>query len=197
MSFLNPANGKTLTESVRSIAKGSAKSPRLCRLLAATIYNFKPKTIIELGTSMGISTLYLWKELPGDGIIWTFEGNSALLPIAKENFNSSGADSIKLVEGRFNDTLPGTLSKIGQLDLAFIDGHHQYQATMGYYEMLRLKATENTILIFDDINWSEGMQQAWSEIVNKTEVTASVNLFFLGMVFFRKDLAKETFKLRL
>jgi hypothetical protein len=52
-------------------------------------------------------------------------------------------------------------------------------------------------LVFDDINWSAGMQQAWAEIAADPDVTLCIDLFFLGFVFRNPSFSKETFKLRL
>jgi predicted O-methyltransferase YrrM len=197
LSYKDPGNDEQLKRTISSLTKTSAKSPRLCRLLAAMIHHFKPKTALELGTSLGISTLYQWKELHDDAKLWTLEGNSAVIPNAQSHFDQFGANNLKLVEGKFSDTLPKVLSEIETIDWAFIDGHHQYQPTLDYFNLIIPKLNENTVIVLDDINWSDGMQGVWKEIIAKPEVTASVDLFFLGVVFFRKNLTKEAFKLRL
>ncbi len=153
LSFVDPGNGQHSRTSVSSIAKGSAKSPRLCSLLAAMIKYFKPEMALEMGTSLGLSSLYQWKELPPDAKFITLEGNPAVIPYAQKNFRQLGVHTIRLEPGLFSDTLPIILAEIDTLDWAFIDGHHQYQPTLDFYGAIAPKLKENSVLIFGDINW--------------------------------------------
>ena len=82
------------------------------------------------------------------------------------------------------------------LDLIFIDGHHQMQPTLAYFKRLKQCANNNTIFIFDDIHWSPDMEKAWIEIIADKDVSLSVDLFFLGIVFIRKELSKQHFELK-
>ena len=62
--------------------------------------------------------------------------------------------------------------------------------------MLIKKTDENSILIFDDIHWSEEMELAWKEIQNHPLVTVTIDLFFIGIVFFRKEnIVKQHFQI--
>jgi len=59
------------------------------------------------------------------------------------------------------------------------------------------KAHNETILIFDDIHWSAQMEEAWEIIKQHNSVTLSIDLFFIGIVFLRKDFkVKQHFSLR-
>jgi predicted O-methyltransferase YrrM len=89
------------------------------------------------------------------------------------------------------------LEKIKTLDMLFIDGNHSYDATMRYFEMCKPYLHNQSLIVFDDIYWSKGMTQAWKEIKADPIVTVSIDLFFIGLVFFRKEQVKENFKLRI
>ena len=101
-----------------------------------------------------------------------------------------------LTVGEFDKQLPKVLPNIETIDFAFIDGNHRYEPTLKYFEMLLGKSTDQSIFIFDDIYWSEGMCKAWKEIIARPEVTVSIDLYRMGIIFFRKESPKQDFVVR-
>ena len=181
---------------VAQIAKNALKPPKLAQLLYRLAADAKPNNIIELGTCLGITSLYLQYAAPKTKI-YTLEGCPETAGIAQQGFNNAGAKDITLMVGNFNDTLPGLIDKLPKLDFVFIDGNHQKQATLDYFHWSLPKVHEGCMLIFDDIYWSEGMKEAWAEIKAHPEVTITVDLFWIGLVFFRKGRLKEHFKIKI
>jgi predicted O-methyltransferase YrrM len=104
--------------------------------------------------------------------------------------------NIEVITGPFDDTLAGALQQIGKVDLVFFDGNHRKEPTLHYFKACLQHADENTVFIFDDIHWSPDMQDAWEEIGRHESVTSTADLFFFGLVFFRKELSKQHFSLR-
>jgi predicted O-methyltransferase YrrM len=83
------------------------------------------------------------------------------------------------------------------VDLLFVDGNHRKEATLEYFNIFLEKATPQSIFIFDDIHWSKEMEEAWKLIQQHNSVTLTIDLFFLGMVFFSKDFkVKQHFPIR-
>ncbi len=189
------AGGQNTNKTVSQIAKNSAKSPELAQLLFRLVNYFQPAQAIELGTSLGISTAYLASANSKTKII-TIEGCPETARIAQENFELLKLKNITSLVGNFDEVLPQALSKITKLDLVFFDGNHRKEATLNYFKQCLEKANENTVFIFDDIYWSEEMMQAWTEIKNNTRVTLTLDLFYMGIVFFRKEEAKQHFLIR-
>jgi predicted O-methyltransferase YrrM len=177
---------------IKQIAKTSAKSPKHARLLFRLANHFQPKTILEIGTSLGISTMHLAIAQAKSKVI-TIEGCPETRKIALENFEKAGLDNIVSHEGNFDTLLPGILSETNQLDLVFFDGNHRKEPTLKYFEMCLKKAGNESVFIFDDIYWSKEMADAWETIKAHPKVTVSIDLFQLGIVFFRKEQAKEHF----
>lgn len=175
---------------VSEIAKSSLSSENKCRILFNMILNFKCKNILELGTSLGISSSYL-ASTGESSHVYTLEGDTTIAELAKSTHQSLGLKNIDVHTGKFIDTLPDILNKIECVDFAFLDGHHQEQATLDYFEMVIQKCHEQSIIIVDDIYWSEGMSRAWEKIKNRPDVTLTIDLFDIGIVFFRKQLSKE------
>jgi len=93
--------------------------------------------------------------------------------------------------------LPGVIDKLDKVDFVFVDGNHQKEATLRYFEWCLPKVHEDTLLIFDDIYWSDGMKEAWAEIKANPQVTVTVDLFWIGLVFFKGGRVKEDFLVKI
>lgn len=187
---------KTNRRTVASIAKHAAKPPKFGQLLFRIAKSYQPKTILELGTSLGISTAYLSLANPAAKII-TLEGSTAIADKAKQNFQTLHLDNISLVNGHFDEKLASVVGGLSTVDLAFIDGNHRKEPTERYFQQLLPKLNNDSLLIFDDIHWSREMETAWQNIKIHPSVTSSVDLFFMGIIFFRKEFKeKQDFSIR-
>ena len=177
---------------VKDIAKNSVQSPKYAQLLFRLLNRFHPKTLLELGTSLGISALYQAAVSKNCRLI-TLEGCPQTAEIAKQNFKKLNMDNIELVTGNFDDTLPETLKQINNLDYVFFDGNHRKEPTISYFQQCLPLINNNTFFVFDDIHRSYDMELAWETIKKHTQVTVTLDLFFTGLVFFRKELRKQHF----
>ncbi len=182
--------------SVAAIARHAAKSRKFGQLLFRIARYYKPSTLLELGTSLGISSAYLSLANP-ESTIFTIEGAASVAAEAKRNFEFLGLKNIKPIQDSFDRALPQLLQKLPSIDLAFIDGNHRYQPTIQYFQRLVSKTTDYSIIILDDIHWSSEMEEAWHYCKNHETVTLSIDLFFIGILFFRKGiLEKQHFTIR-
>jgi predicted O-methyltransferase YrrM len=188
--------GTTKKRSIQQIALNAAKPKKLGQLLFRVVNYYQPKHIIELGTSLGLSAAYL-AEGNLNAQVTTMEGAKAIAKVAQRQFDILQLPNIKLVEGDFGITLQDVLQKMLVVDLVFIDGNHRKAATLDYFRQLLLKKNDTTILVFDDIHWSKEMEAAWKEIKEHPDVRLTIDLFFLGLVFFRKEFkTKQNFIIR-
>ena len=190
-SMLNKNNKKQ----VRVLAKNALKSPDLAQLIYRLAADIKPKTIIELGTCLGITSAYLAKAAPQAKVI-TIEGCPATAAIARENLDKLNIQNTELLTGNFDNILPDLINNSEELDFVYVDGNHRKDATLNYFEWCLPKLSQNSIMIFDDIYWSEGMKEAWAQIKSHPEVTVSIDLFWIGLIFVRKGQAKEDFLIK-
>lgn len=175
---------------VGDIIRNSAKEKKFGNLLYNIVNEYKPKTILELGTSLGISTSYL-ASANIKANVTTLEGCPQTAKIAKENFNKLNCKNIRLVLGDFDKTLERELTNLNSIDLTFIDGNHQKESTIRYFKNILDYSHENTIFILDDIYWSQGMKEAWDIIKNHEKVSCSIDIFFIGIILIRKEINKE------
>lgn len=186
---------KDRTKKVKQIAKNALKSPMLAQLIYRLAKHNNPKLIIELGTCLGITTSYLARAVPGAQVI-TVEGCPQTATVARQNFQELALTNIRLEVGNFDTLLPEILAEQPRLDFVYVDGNHRKDATLNYFEWCLPKVHENSMLIFDDIYWSAGMKEAWEAIKQHPEVCVTVDLFWIGLVFFKKGQAREHFKLK-
>ncbi|ALL08379.1 SAM-dependent methyltransferase [Pedobacter sp. PACM 27299] len=186
---------KNRTKKVRQIAKNALKSPRLAQLIYRLAKENQPNHILELGTCLGLTTAYLSKACPEADII-TIEGCPETAKVAYKNFVDLELENVELRVGNFDTLLPDLIAQADQLDFVYIDGNHRKDATLNYFNWCLPKVHEGSLLIFDDIYWSEGMKEAWEEIKRHPEVTVTIDLFWIGLVYFKKGQAKEHFKIK-
>lgn len=190
-STFNKSNKRRISD----IAKNSLKVPKYAQLLFRLVRRFKPTNVLELGTSLGISTMYL--ATPNSKInVTTVEGCPNISKVAQINFDKLGLKNINLINQPFETFLPNYLKTISSLDFVFFDGNHTKEATLNYFNWCVEKTNQQTIFVFDDIYWSKGMNEAWEEIKKHSKITTTIDLFAVGIVFFNSDLSKENFVLR-
>ncbi len=181
---------------VKDIANSSLKPRKFAQLLFRMVQYYQPATIIELGTSFGITSSYL-SSGNKNAQLYTCEGATNIAAIAQQNFDALQIKNIQLVNGDFAKTLPSLLNKIGGVDFAFIDGNHRKEPTVKYFQELLNHSKASTILVFDDIHWSAEMEAAWAIIRQNPTVTLTVDLFFIGLVFINPDFkVKQHFAIR-
>jgi predicted O-methyltransferase YrrM len=159
------------------------------------VKHFQPVNLLELGTSLGISTAYMSKASPTKKII-TIEGSENIANIAIDNFNRLNISNIQVITGNFDIQLPKLLQNTSTFDFVFFDGNHRKQPTLSYFELCLQHKHNDSVFVFDDIHWSDEMEEAWESIKQSPEVTVTIDLFFIGLVFFRKESTKEHFIIR-
>ncbi|MCW3116824.1 MAG: SAM-dependent methyltransferase [Chitinophagaceae bacterium] len=181
---------KTNRRSISSIAKNAAKPEKYGQLLYRMIQYYQPATVLELGTSLGITTSYISLANPGAEVI-TMEGAPAIATTALENFRLLKLENIKIIGGNFDTMLPQFINNQAFVDFVFIDGNHRMQPTLSYFNTVLAKTNQFSIIVFDDIHWSQEMEEAWFTIKNHVSVKCSIDLFFMGIVFFRNDFKEQ------
>lgn len=179
---------------IQDIAKHASASSIKGKLLFNLAHHFNTKHILELGTSLGLSTAYLAK-VSSKNTITTIEACANTTKEAQSNFKALNLKNVHLINDTFENAIPDLLNKKEPFDLIYFDGNHRKEATLNYFNQLLSLKKENAVFIFDDINWSDGMQQAWQQIIAHPAVKVSIDLFQVGLVFFKNDQAKQHFQL--
>ncbi len=186
--------GTNRISKVAAIAKTAIQNKKNAQLLFKIAHYIKAQYILELGTSLGISTAYLASHNSKCHCI-SMEGAKKIAQIAKQNHQVLGLNNIEIVIGDINQTLAEKLNEINKLDLVYIDANHNYASLMQYFEQILNKIHENSVVVIDDIYWSEGMLKAWNEIKQHPTTTCTIDIYYMGIVFFKPFLHKENFKL--
>lgn len=181
--------------SIRKLARSSSlPSARASRLFNLARF-LEAEEILELGTALGISAGYLAKAVPRARVV-TMEGCPELAALARNGFQTLGLGNVELVAGNFDTRLPEVLTSFRRLDLVFFDGNHRLQPTLDYFRQCLPYAHDNSVFVFDDIHYSNEMEQAWETIKRDHRVIVSLDFFHMGWVLFRKELSREHFMLR-
>jgi len=170
-------------ETIRSACE-SSKPLYPALLLYLLIREFNPTAVLELGTNVGISSAYIAAALKTNdrgGIVTTLEASPYRQKLAIEVHRNLALDNVTYVLGLFTDTLDSTLQNLGLVDFVFIDGHHQYKPTIDYFNRIWKFSRAGAIFLFDDIRWSRGMKQAWSEIKTDERLGLVVDLHSMGI----------------
>jgi len=188
----NPEDNRTEDEmrdgvpkkiSTKELCKIGLKSD-FAHLIYALVKQTKPATILELGTCCGFSSIYMSKALhDNNSLIHTIEGSPETAKIAQENFKKANSSNIISHVGKFSDTLPKLLEEITPINFAFIDGHHDKDATLEYFKMIKPYLDKNALVLFDDISWSSGMKEVWKIIKQDTDIIKYEDFSKLGLCF--------------
>ncbi len=183
---------KTSIRKVSEIARYSAIPGKYGRLLSNLSAEFGNTSVIELGTSLGISTMYLAAGSPGK-VVYTIEGCPETSSVADENFRNGGFSNITLMNGSFDEMLQVLKQQNIKPGLVFIDGNHKKEPTCNYYRIIKEMSDNQVVIVIDDIHYSKGMEDAWNAIRNDVDVTLSVDLFRFGLIFLRKGLIPQSY----
>jgi len=185
---------KSNKREISKITQVAGISNKKAKLLIKIATYFKPTNVLEIGTSVGLSTAAI-KISNQNTIISTLEGCPETSKVAEDLFTKNNFKNINITTGNFKETLPKTI-KNKQFDFIYFDGNHTKKSTLNYFETCLQTINNDSVWIFDDIYWSKEMQEAWIEIKKHPKVTVTVDVFHFGIVFFRKEQAKEHFKIR-
>lgn len=187
---------RSSTRSIASIARNAAKPSKYGQLLFRMANHYQPKNIIELGTSLGISTAYL-SFGAGNAKLLTIEGSEAIAARAQANFRELSLKGIHSMCGNFDNLLPQQLKEMPAPDFVFIDGNHRMEPTLRYFDWLLANKPQEGVYVFDDIHWSAEMEAAWDTICQHPDVYLTIDLFFIGLVFFNSSFkVKQHFSIR-
>lgn len=183
------------TRPIAQIAKTSLSPIKTCRILFNAVKFYKCQNILELGSSLGISTAYL-AAVDTDNTVISLEGNPASADIARHNAKQLKLNNIEVITGSFEETLRPTLNRMNKVDMAYLDGNHSYDATIDYFDKILPYLHEKSVLVLDDIYWSDGMLNAWKKLQEHPSVTYSIDIYSSGFLFFNSNMkTKQHFTL--
>jgi predicted O-methyltransferase YrrM len=149
------------------------------------------KKILEMGTSLGVTTAYLaasgWE-------VETWEGCQETANYARKNWRDLGCEGqIESKVGTFNKLMAETQ---GGWDVVFLDGHHDGDATLEYVECLKTKLKPGGAILVDDIDWSKGMKEAWCKLLEDPYWNSTMKWRGKGWLFNRDGEIEQHLKLR-
>ena len=180
---------RTSQRKVQRIAQTALKRPKYARLLFRLCHHLKYRKVLELGTSLGVTTAYLSHGV-GSGVVHTVEGSEAIWQTAVDLGNDLNLRNVHYLNGAFLDVLPAILEK-KNFDMIFIDGHHQGAALQEYVRIVQDHLNPEGCLVVDDINWSPDMQEAWKALIANPAFSLSLDFFEMGLLFKKEGMVKQ------
>ncbi len=185
-----------ISKTLNQVTQSSARSGREGALLSRICQRYQPSQVLELGTNLGFSAMYLLSGLNDESQLITIEGSKQLSKFAETHFQKMGYSAQQIV-GEFGAVLREQIDwDRFQPQLVLLDGNHRKQATLDYFAFLLPRLSLGAILILDDIYWSREMTEAWLEICAHPRVSVSIDLFAMGICFLDRPQAKEHFCIR-
>lgn len=175
---------------IKQLFQNSSSKGKYGSLLYRLAAHYKPESILEFGTSLGIGTCHLSFGNVNSEIV-TVEACSATQNEALCTFYEMSCKNIQSERTTFQDFLDSYTGK--KFDLVFVDGHHDGKALLNYLQRLKVITHNDTLFILDDIRWSRSMLDAWKEIVASDDYHVTMDLFRMGIVVPRKQQVKEHF----
>jgi predicted O-methyltransferase YrrM len=175
--------------------KKSLRSPRLLQLLFRLVTYHQPETLIEIGADNGMTSAYLAKACP-DANLLSLVPTAETAAVAKQNLNLLEVHNAVITSGNLTDQFKTAIAGTEALGLVYVSGKNSRSFVLNIFDLCLTKSNEHSILIFDQLYWNEEMKEAWQTIKNHPQVTITIDLFWFGLVYFRKGQAKEHFKLK-
>lgn len=190
--------GKLVKRRVCDIAKTHLERPVIGQLLFRLV-NFigqhekRPLEILELGTSLGVTTAYLASADSRNKVV-TLEGSERVLQVAQGVWSALRLENIEWRQGNIDDTLY-VCAREG-IDVAYVDANHTFEATTRYVDFLLPRMNERGVVVLDDIHHSEQMELAWNTLKNDKRVTTSMDLYYVGLLFVDPHYLKRHYRIR-
>ena len=181
-------------QKISTIVKGEGSSYKKQKQLYRITNYFKPKNVLELGTSVGLGSAAM-AIASNNSIIKTVEVNKNISDIAKKVFKSYQLKNIQIDTSSFKDFFKK--SNYENLDLVYLDGTCDKESTIENFNSLLKYSHNESVFIINNIYWSKEMTEAWNIIKKQKEITVSIDTYYLGFLFFRKEQPKQHFTIRL
>jgi predicted O-methyltransferase YrrM len=180
---------------ISDIAQYSSSPEKYGCLLTNIAASFGDSGILELGTSLGIGTMYLAAGQK-EGRVHTIEGCPATLSVAQDNFVNCGFNTIKSYSGSFDEMIPEFCKEQIIPGVVFIDGDHRKKSVIRYFEKVKKFTDDSSVIILDDIHYSSEMGDAWEEIKKDKSISITIDIFRFGIVFFRRGMTRSDYVIR-
>ncbi len=171
--------------SIKDITRVAISPKKYSELYFRIVQFFEAKNILELGTSLGLNTMYLAKATGGKVI--SIEGQKTLCDFADNLFHQNKVKNVQLIYGSFDKTISQLIQDIF-FDVLFIDGNHTFEATWKYYSLLKPRMNKKSVMIIDDIYWSKDMTKAWKKITQDKEIQITLDMYRCGIIIFNTDI---------
>ncbi|MHC4126559.1 MAG: O-methyltransferase [Planctomycetota bacterium] len=164
------------------------------RVLYQLAQHLRARHVIEIGTAFGVGTRYLAAGMQrhGDPVgLWTIEPDTVRQRIACHALGDF-ASFVKPCPGMAEDRMPDVTAQCREVDLVFIDALHTFDATWGYYELIRRLTRGRSFCVIHDVNSSWETARVWKKIVAQPATLEAGSWQRLGLCIVEGEHPQET-----
>jgi hypothetical protein len=194
-----------LKHRLKAKTRHGTHSPFVYRLVDKVIYDFHAKKVYdeveEIVAALSVAERKLLTSPKISKLLYRLVADGQPGNIVELAASSAGnaiylqkaAPSAMFYSVTDNRQLPGIINGLNQLDCVLIDAK---QPVLDSFELCLPKVHDGTLLMVADIYRDTSTKAAWSKIKADQRVTITIDLFFIGLVYFRKGQVKEDFSIR-
>ena len=184
--------GKMRRRRIGEIVKREAIRPKHGALLFRLANYFKSKHILQLGPTMGLSTLYLTSYATDVRCI-ALESVPEFAAIAEQDYQKGARNPIDLRVGSYRQLLPKALEEMEQLDFVFFNTLYEPEDNLWLFNECIKHVHDGTLFVFEGIKENRKMRQLWHDVCLHPDVTVTLDLYSLGIIVFHKKLHKKDY----
>jgi len=174
-------NTAKYSRSVASHFQLTKTSKKEGALLFRIVSHYAIQNAIELGTSLGVSSLYIAK---GNSHIKlkTIDFNTDTSEVLDQFLKNRSIQNIEIIIGTFEEQVARVAEQIKPIQLAYIDGDHSYEATIKNLDTISAHLDKTFFIVLDDIRWSKGMWRAWKQLIKNPLYNFTFDMGSIGVL---------------
>lgn len=186
-------NGVETERRISEFVRESSISPSYDQLLFRLVNFFKPRNVVEIGTSIGITSLYLATS-DTHRPVYTIGESKELADFAHTTFGKVGLQNIIQQTGNVETKLPVVLSKEKNIDFVYFGRQTSVEAIQKSLSLLSSSFTSKTVIMLSDL-WKDERKELWETMKKQSGVRVSIEMFHYGILIFNEDLQCENYNL--
>ena len=177
---------KTGVTTTNQLVKTLAISPKAGAILFKSVHFYKPTTLLEIGNSLGISTLY--QATPNSQVpMITLMPDTSLATATHNYFKQLGTRNISILTGPIQANLSTAIQQLKTIDYLFLNGFWGIINTFNYFETCLEQMPSNAVFVFKSPYASKATQEFWEKAKKHQKVRLSIDIYDLGFLFFRSE----------
>ncbi|MDI9366596.1 MAG: hypothetical protein QM541_16690 [Flavobacterium sp.] len=163
-------------ETIESIVNANLNNQKINKLLFRIANYYQPKSVLIIDETIGITTSYI-ALANTDASVYSYFSQAKNFEKVKAVVTTCNAENCHFVT---------SITTKKQHDLVYVDAKNAVLLNDVLQQVLPLLHPQS-ILIVNNINSSKKIEAQWLQLQTNSTVTLTINLFQVGLVFFRPE----------